>query len=456
MADEKILAAIDAEQAVLGSVLYDESVIKELSDKLKQKDFFYTRHQLIFDAMVDLYNQKVPIDSTTLITALQDKGVLNDCGGSQYIIDLAQSIPTLTNLDTYVGIVKDKSIQRNVVATCNDIIKATLESDISNSKEYLDNVEKSIYKVTSERLTKGLIPATDILNHARDMIEEAQRTSFTGVTGLDTGFTDLNRITLGFHGSELIILAARPSMGKTAMGLDIAKNIAMIPANNNPYVAFFSLEMSLEQLAYRLISSVAMVDQNALKTGRFESQNAWANINFAIERLSQCHLLFDDSGASTIQEVRSICRKKKAEGKLDFVVIDYLQLLASEDSKGNKNRADEIREISKSLKAMARELNIPVLALSQLSRKVDEREDKMPIMSDLRESGSIEQDADIIILFYRDEYYKKDKSEKPGVADVQVAKNRNGLIGKYQLAFRGANTTFTNLSKRDESEADTI
>ena len=455
MAEEKVLASRDAEQAVIGSVFYDESTIRFLSDKIRVDDFYYLRHQTIFGSMLDLYKRKTPIDSTTLIAELEDKGKLMECGGPEYIVELAQSVPSTANLETYVDIVIDKAIERRIVATCNDIIKDTTSKDISDSKTFLDNVEKRIYKVTSERTTRGLISANSILEHARDMIDEMSRTEFTGVTGLDTGFDDLNKITMGFHGSELIILAARPSMGKTALALNIATNIAL--QKEKPYVAFFSLEMSLEQLAYRLIAALSRINAKDLTTGRIGGDKEWAKLNFAIDSLSDCNLLFDDSGATSVEDVRSICRKKKAEGQLDLVVIDYLQLLTSRTSgKGSgDNRANEIREISQGLKAMARELNVPVLALSQLSRKVDERSDHMPIMSDLRESGSIEQDADMVILFYRDEYYTKEKTQKPGIADVSVAKNRNGMIGQFQLLFKKECTVFSTL-KTNYREDETI
>ncbi len=441
MAETKILANREAEQSVLGSVFFSESSIKLLMDKIKVDDFYYLRHQLIYQSMIDLFTSHSPIDSTTVISNLQDKGKLADCGGSEYILDLAEAVPSVSNLETYIVLVKDKAVQRKVIAACNDIIKESME-DISDSGEFLDSVEKKIYDATRERTAGDLVPVSKILDDAKVKIELNAMKEEGSVIGLNTGFDELNRLTLGFQNSELIILAARPSMGKTALALNIATNVAMLPSH--PYVAFFSLEMGLEQLALRLLSSKSLINQKELKTGHFYERDAWSKINYAIGALKNANLMFDDSGVVKVQDLRSICRKKKSDGKLDFVVVDYLQLLSS--SSRTESRVQEVSEISRTLKEMARELNIPVLALSQLSRSVEMRADKMPIMADLRESGSIEQDADVILFIYRDEYYNKE-TEKKNIAAITIAKNRNGVTDSFELLFKPELTTFENLAK---------
>lgn len=442
MANQKILANRDAEQSILGSVFYDESTIKLLFDKLKSSDFYYLRHQIIFNTMIDLFQKHLPIDTTTVISSLEDLGKLNECGGAEYIFGLMDAVPSVSNIEIYINIVKDKAIQRNVVQLCNDIIKESGE-EIPDNKLFLDNVERRIFEVTSERSVNDFVKISDVLGDVVQKIQlNAQRDG--DVIGLDTGYKQLNNLTLGFQGSQLIILAARPSMGKTALGLNIACNIASL--KSRPYVAFFSLEMSLDQLALRLISQKSNINQNDLKTGKFKDATAWNRINYAVSELQNYNIMFDDSSTSSVQDLRSVCRKKKSEGKLDFIVIDYLQLLKS--TSHYENRVQEVSEISRTLKQIAKELNVPVLALSQLSRTVDSRPDKHPVMSDLRESGSIEQDADIVMFIYRDEYYKKEASEKPNIADIEVAKNRTGMIGRFELIFKGECTNFIDMEER--------
>ena len=442
MPDQKVLANRDAEQSILGSVFYDESTIRLLFDKLKPADFYYLRHQTIYSTMLDLFRRNIPIDTTTVISSLEDNGKLNECGGAEYVFGLMDAVPSVSNIETYINIVKDKSVQRNVAQLCNDILKE-LNDDIPDSKLFLDDVEKRVFEATRERSVSEFVEIADLLNEVTQKIQiNAQREG--EVIGFDTGYKELNKLTLGFQGSQLIILAARPSMGKTALGLNLACNIASL--KSRPYVAFFSLEMGLDQLALRLISQKSNINQNELKTGKFKDPTAWNRINYAISELQNYHLMFDDTGTSSVQDLRSLCRKKKSEGKLDFIVIDYLQLLKS--SSHYESRVQEVSEISRTLKQIAKELDVPVLALSQLSRQVDARPDKHPVMSDLRESGSIEQDADIVMFIYRDEYYKKDQSEKPNIADIEVAKNRSGMIGRLELIFKAECTNFIDMEQR--------
>jgi len=445
MPEQKILANKDAEQSILGAVFFDESVIRLLKDKVVKEDFNYVRHQEIFDCMIELYNQHTPIDYTTVISALSDKGKINDCGGSEYILGLMDSVPSIANIETYIELVKDKAVQRKVIKACNDIIIES-NKDIEDSKAFLDSVEKKIYEATKERTAKDLTPVAAVLDETYQKIQDnASRDG--DVIGIDTGYKELNRLTLGFQPSELIILAARPSMGKTAFALNLACNVASL--KSRPYVAFFSMEMSLDQLALRLISAKSNIDQSQLKTGKFYDRESWSRISYAIDELKQYNIMFDESGVSTVQQLRSLCRKKKSEGKLDLVVIDYLQLLSS--STKNDSRVQEVSEISRSLKEMAKELNIPVIALSQLSRTLEQRQDKRPIMSDLRESGSIEQDADIVMFIYRDAYYNKE-SEKKNIAEILIQKNRNGIVGSFELIFKGECTNFIDMAQEGTEE----
>ncbi len=445
MEDQRVLANKDAEQSVLGSIFYDEAQIKVLADKLKKSDFFYLRHQNIFEAMVELFKMNMPIDSTTVISYLEDKGTLLDCGGSEYILGLMDAVPSVSNVDSYIAIVKDKSSQRKLVQTCNDIIKQTNE-DISDHTAFLDDVEKKIFNITHDRESKEMVSISTVLT---DVYQKIQRnaTMDDDVIGYSTGFKQLNKMTLGFQGTQLLILAARPAMGKTAFALNLAYNVA----NNKdkPYVAFFSLEMGLDQLVLRLISQIANINQTELKTGKFQDDEAWNRINYAVNKLQNVNIMFDDSGVTTIQDLRSLCRKKKSEGKLDFVVIDYLQLLTTKSK--NDSRTQDVSEISRMLKEMAKELDIPVLALAQLSRTVEQRPDKKPIMSDLRESGSIEQDADLVLSIYRDEYYNK-SSERKGLADILILKNRSGMTGEFELVFKGECTNFIDTDNTGRGE----
>lgn len=444
MPESAVLASMDAEQSVLGSVFFDESTIKMLRDKLIVEDFYYLRHQLIFKAMEDLNDKGEPIDSTTVIAYLDDHGQLNDCGGGEYILEVTESVPSISNLDTYIDIVKDKSAQRKVVQACNDIIKNANDS-ILDIKEFLDDAEKKIYDATSERTTKDMVSLSKMLEDARAKIQEnSQKSGY--ITGLSTGFRKLDRATLGLQPAELTILAARPSVGKTSLALNIATNVAKLP--EHPYVAFFSLEMSLDQMALRMLASESMIGQTELKTGKFYNErNAWEKINYTINSLKDINLMFDESGATTIQDVRSICRKKKSEGKLDLVIVDYLQLLST--AQHYESRVQQIGEISRILKEMSRELKIPVIALSQLNREAENQSDG-PSMAMLREAGNLEQDADVVILLYR----PKDETGQyiMDQVKVKIAKNRNGMLDEFPLLFTGKNTKFSDVLETEESE----
>lgn len=420
----------EAEQSVLGSVFVEESVMKSLVDKLTGDDFYTYRHRVIYNAMVDLFKEGTSIDYTTLANKLETKGLLNDAGGIDYILGLSESVPSIANLSNYMNIVIDKSLTRKIQDACRKIIEDGYEADDTNS--FIDDSEKLIFDIAKTRRSSEFIPISLVTEEVIEKTEAAKNNQGR-ITGLDTGFEELNDYTLGLQPSELIIIAARPSMGKSAFALNLAANIAK--TKDKPYVAFFSLEMGSDQLVGRMLSAESKVHSTAIRTGSL-SPAQWQQISVAKENLSELNILFDDSGTVKVTDLRQKCRKLKQDNRLDLVVIDYLQLLSGSANRQNENRVQEVSEISRTLKEMARELEIPVVALSQLSRAVERREDKHPIMADLRDSGSIEQDADIIMFLYRDEYYNKE-SDKEGLVEIIIAKNRQGAttVDNIKLLF---------------------
>ncbi len=429
---------VEAEQSVLGSVFVDQGAIKTLVDKLESDDFFTYRHKVIFTAMLELFQENIIIDYTTLSNKLETKDLLNDAGGIEYILGLINSVPSIANLTNYINIVRDKSITRRIMDACRKIIEDGYAND--DALSFVDNSEKTIFDIAKTRRATDFVTIKEV---TQEVIEktEAARHNQGKITGLDTGFDDINEYTLGLQPSELMIIAARPSMGKSAFALNIATNVASLP--NKPYVAFFSLEMGSDQLVSRMISSVSRVHSNNIRTGDL-TPSQWQQISLARETLSGLNVLFDDSGTVKVTDLRQKCRKLAQEKKLDLVIIDYLQLLSGSTK---ENRVQEVSEISRVLKEMARELKIPVIALSQLSRRVESREEKIPMMSDLRDSGSIEQDADIILFLYRDDYYLKEKSSRPNTVDIIIAKNRQGATTteSIHLTFNKACSYFENM-----------
>ncbi len=428
---------VEAEQSVLGSVFVDQSVIKTLVDKLESDDFYTYRHKVIYNAMLELFQENIEIDYTTLSNKLETKGLLNDAGGIDYILGLVNAVPSIVNLVSYIDIVRDKSITRRIMDACRKIIEDGYAND--NAIDFVDNSEKTIFDIAKSRRTSDFIRIGDVAEEVIEKTEQAKGNAGK-LTGLDTGFMELNEYTHGLQPSELIILAARPSMGKSAFALNICTNVAKMP--EKPHVAFFSLEMGADQLVGRMLSAESRIHSNAIRTGEL-SPTQWQQISLAKETLSNLNIVFDDSGTVKVTDLRQKCRKLAQEKKLDLVIIDYLQLLSGTRT---ENRVQEVSEISRILKEMARELKIPVIALSQLSRAVERREDKTPMMADLRDSGSIEQDADIILFLYRDDYYTKEKSERPNTVEIVVAKNRSGAtsVENIQLAFNKSCSYFEN------------
>ncbi len=438
--EQKIPQNIEAEQAVLGSVFFEQSSLKAIVDKLNDDDFYSPVHRVIFQTMKELFQEHVAIDYTTLKDRLESKNLLAKAGGVEYVVGLVEAVPSSSNLINYINIVKDKSILRKIQDACRGIIEQSYAVD--NAPDFIDDVEQTVINITKEKRTTDFKSVGEVANILMGKIAEQSQIKST-VTGLDTRYHEFNRYTLGLQKSDLLIIAARPSMGKTAFALNLALNVAK--QEGHPHVAFFSLEMGVDQLVMRLLSCQAQVDNFKLRQGNLTTQE-WEKLQFAVSSLADLNFFFDDSGTVKVTDLRSKCRKLSAEDKLDLVVVDYLQLLSGSNA-NQGNRVQEVSEISRVLKEVARELKVPVVALSQLSRNVENRPDKHPVMADLRESGSIEQDADIVMFLYRDDYYTKEESTKKNVVDISIAKNRSGTIGDFQLLFNRNMSTFSNMSQ---------
>ena len=420
--------SVEAEQSVLGSILLDKEAMISVSETLVPEDFYKEAHKVIYESMLKLYNSQSEIDLITLTDELRDQGYLDDIGGIAYITSLSTVVTTTSNIKYYVNIVKEKSISRQLISAANDIIN--LGYDGSAKVEYvLENAEKKIFDISQERATNDFQPINQVISEALSMLEKLYEEK-NDVTGLTTGFRDLNKKINGLQRSDLLLIAARPAMGKTAFALNLVQNAAL---KGDASVAVFSLEMSKEQLVQRMIASQSTVELKKIKTGTL-ADNDWPRITDGMAILSGAKIHIDDTPGIKISELRSKCRKLKIEKGLDLVLIDYLQLMEGEGQ--NESRQQEIAKISRSLKILAKELDCPVVALSQLSRAPEQRADHRPMLSDLRESGSIEQDADIVMFLYRDEYYNPD-TEKKNIGEVIVAKNRHGETGTVELVWFG-------------------
>ena len=431
---------IEAEQAVLGSMLTDKDAVIAAMETLKPDSFYREDDKAIYEAMQNLYNRAEPIDLITLKNELESMSKLEQVGGLEYLANLPEKAPTSANVQKYISIVEEKSMLRSLIKTANELIDLGY-SQTEDVEDIMDHAEKKIFDIMQKKNQKGYTPIKDVLIESFTKLEELYNRK-QPITGVPTGFDDLDYRTAGLHGSELILLAARPAMGKTAFVLNIAANAAL---RGNTGVAIFSLEMSKDQLVNRILCSEAMVDSNKMRTGKLE-ENDWEKLAQAIGPLSEANIFIDDTPGITVMEIRTKCRKLKLEKNIGLVVIDYLQLITGNSKKGG-SREQEISEISRSLKILAKELNVPVIALSQLSRAVEQRPDHRPMLSDLRESGAIEQDADIVMFLYRDDVYNKE-SEKKDIAEVIIAKQRGGSTGTVDLLWMGSYTKFVNLEKR--------
>lgn len=430
---------IEAEQAVLGSMLTDKDAVTAVIEVLKEEDFYREDNKSIYGAILNLYNRAEPVDIITLKAELVSLGKFDTIGGLEYLASLPDMAPTTANIDKYIKIVEEKSMLRSLIQTANQII--ALGYDPTEEVEnIMDQAEKKIFDVMQKKNQKGYASIKDILVDTFAGLEKLYNQK-QHITGVPTGFADLDYKTAGLHESDLVLIAARPAMGKSAFALNIATNAAVragVP------VAIFSLEMSKEQMVNRILCSEAMVDSNKVRTGKIDDED-WMKLASALGPLSESGIYIDDTPGISVMEIRAKCRKLKLEKNIGLVVIDYLQLVQGSGKRGG-SREQEISEISRSLKILAKEINVPVIALSQLSRAPEQRPDHRPMLSDLRESGAIEQDADIVMFLYRDDYYNED-SEKKNVAEIIIAKHRSGSTGTVELLWLGNYTKFTNIEK---------
>lgn len=434
---------LEAEQAVLGAIFLEPNSLVTASEILQPEDFYRAAHQRIYSVMLDLAERGEPVDVITLTAELRDRKQLEEVGGLTYLTELASSAPTAANIDYYCKIVEEKSILRRLIRTATQIVSDGYQRE-DEVEAILDDAEKTILEVSQKKRSSAFKSIKDVLVETYDNIEQLNNRK-GDVTGIPTGFLELDRMTAGFQRNDLIIVAARPSVGKTAFALNIAQNVA-IKTNEN--VAIFSLEMGAQQLVMRMLCAEGNIDAQRLRTGKLEETD-WQKLTMAMGSLSNAGIYIDDTPGVRINEIRSKCRRLQQERGLGMILIDYLQLIQGNSSKGSENRQQEVSEISRTLKAIARELQVPVIALSQLSRGVESRQDKRPMMSDIRESGSIEQDADIVAFLYRDDYYDKE-SEKQNIIEIIIAKQRNGPVGTVELAFVKEYNKFVNLDRRHD------
>ncbi|MFA4911395.1 MAG: replicative DNA helicase [Desulfobacteria bacterium] len=430
---------IEAEQSILGGILLDNEVFHRVLEVLNEEDFYHAAHRKVFLSMIELYENNEPVDLITLTNALKNKNQLDEIQGVSYLTSLVDSIPTTANISYYAKIVKEKSILRRLINKTAEIASMSYDST-GDVDEVLDQAERAIFEISENKIKPSFYPIKEMIKHSFKTIERLYEKKEL-ITGVPTGFEGIDRFTSGFQLSDLIIIAGRPSMGKTSLALNIAQYAAI---ETNVPVGIFSLEMSKEQLSLRMLCSEAKVDAQRLRTG-FLSESDWPKLTRAVGSLSEAPIFVDDTPALSVLEMRAKARRLKSEKGLGLIIVDYLQLM-----RGRVNverREQEISEISRSLKALAKELNLPVVALSQLNRRVEDRHDRRPQLADLRESGAIEQDADVIIFIYRDEIYNKSEdNENKGNAEIIIGKQRNGPIGMTKLAFIDKFATFENLA----------
>jgi replicative DNA helicase len=431
---------IEAEQAILGCMLTDKDAVISAIEVLKEEAFYREDNRAIYSAILSLYSRNEPIDIITVKAELVEQGNFERVGGLEYLAELPDRVPTTANVEKYIKIVDEKATLRSLIQTSNELISLGYDES-EDVDRIMDMAEKKVFNLSQKKSTKGYSPIKDVLVESFAQLETLYNQK-GNVTGITTGFIDLDNKTAGLHNSDLIILAARPAMGKSAFAINLATNAAM---KANVPVVIFNLEMSKEQVGNRILCSEAMVDSNKIRTGQIEDDD-WMKLASTLGELSEAPIYIDDTPGISIMEIRAKCRKLKMEKNIGLVVIDYLQLIQGSGKK-NASREQEISEISRSLKILAKELDVPVIALSQLSRSVESRDDKRPMLSDLRESGAIEQDADIVIFLYRDDYYNEN-SEKKNIAEVILAKHRGGSTGTVELAWLPSYTKFANSDRR--------
>jgi replicative DNA helicase len=435
--------SIEAEQSVLGGLLLDNAAWDRVADMVGADDFYRHEHRLIFQHVARLIDANRPADAVTVFESLKNAGKADEVGGLAYLSTLAQNTPSAANIRRYSEIVRDRSVLRRLVSVGDEIATSALNPQGKDTKTVLDEAESKVFQIAEEgsRSRQGFVEIEPLLTQVVERIQELfERANPSDVTGVPTGFVDVDKMTSGLQPGDLIIVAGRPSMGKTTFAVNIGEHVAI---EQGLPVAVFSMEMGAPQLALRMLASIGRIDQQRLRTGRLQDDD-WPKLTAAIQKMHDAPMYIDETPALNSLELRARARRlARTCGKLGLIVIDYLQLMSSATQ--GENRATEISEISRSLKALAKELQVPVIALSQLNRTVEQRTDKRPVMSDLRESGAIEQDADVIFALYREEFYNPDTTEK-GVAEVLVLKQRNGPTGRLNLRFAGANTRFDNLA----------
>lgn len=448
MAERKLPQNLEAEMAVLGCSFLTNYALDKVCEELDSDMFISEPNRRIFDAIKSLHQSKIPLDSATVKNEIEKKGSINLIGGIEYLSEVIDSVITAANVDYYIDIVREKALRRKLIDVTNTITSSAYDEE-ENTNDLIDDAERKIFSVTKARKAGEFKTIGEVMRSTQQELERLAKNQ-NEITGIPSGFYDLDKLTSGFHPNELIILAARPAMGKTAFGLNLAVNAAQ---KTDKAVAIFNMEMSAEQLALRMIAAAGGIEQNKLKTGRLE-HNDWKKVNEAMSELGDTNLYIEDSSGMTISEIRAKCRRLATQEKgLGLVVIDYLQLITG-STKYEGNRQQEVSEISRSLKTMAMELKIPVIALAQLSRSVELRENKRPIMSDLRESGSIEQDADIVAFLYRDDYYNKPAGDSSNVSitELIIGKHRNGGTGTIELLFERDMSNFRNYIKKEENK----
>ena len=431
--------SLEAERSVLGSMLIDPDAVEIASEIVKEEDFYARQNGILYRTMLEMSRKGVAIDPVTLQAKLREKNLPPELYSDELIRELIAMVPSSANIKSYANIVAEKSLLRSMIRA-NEEIAGSCYAEQEEMEALLDKAERRIFEISQRRTASNFVPIRQIVLNAMDRIDQASRIK-GNVTGLSTGFTDLDSRTAGLQPADFILIAARPSMGKTALVLNIAEYLTL---REDRCVAVFSLEMSREQLVNRMFAMQSHVEAQKIRTGDL-TETEWAEVIDSAQKIGESRLIIDDTPAITVAEMRSKCRKYKIEFGLDIVIIDYLQLMSGAGGR-NDSRQQEISDISRSLKALARELNVPVVALSQLSRAVESRPNHRPMLSDLRESGAIEQDADLVMFIYRDDYYNED-SEKKGIAEIIIAKQRNGPIGTVELSWQPQLTKFANLAK---------
>ena len=446
METRKLPQNLEAEMSLLGACFLSSYALDKVCEEVTKDMFFSDANKKIFNAIYNLHENKIPLDTTVLVDEIEKYDNINSIGGVEYLSDVIDCVITAANVDYYIDIVREKALRRKLVEVSTNITTSCFD-ETTETNEIIDNAEKNIFSVTKARKAGEFKSISDVMKTTQERLEDLAKND-KDITGVATGFYDFDKLTSGLHENELIIIAARPAMGKTAFAVNLAVNAAI---NSKKNVALFNLEMSAEQLAMRMISAAGGIDQNKLKTGRLE-HNDWKKVNEAMSELSDTNLYIEDASGISVSDIRAKCRRLATEGPgLGLVVIDYLQLIEG-GGKYAGNRQQEVSEISRSLKTMAMELSVPVVALAQLSRSVELRENKRPIMSDLRESGSIEQDADIVAFLYRDDYYNKSASEQTNISvtELIIGKHRNGNTGTIELLFERNMSNFRNYIKKQE------